>query len=94
VDARRILREPRGHSSVITRAILVLGTTPSADRDRPSASPRTYSGALPTMSTKFWMGRSRPIFRPSMTKFDLVINLTTAKALEIPPTRARRQGIE
>jgi putative ABC transport system substrate-binding protein len=37
---------------------------------------QTCSGALPTMSTRFLRGA-----KPGRTKFDLIINLTTAKAL-------------
>ena len=43
---------------------------------------RTCSGAPLTLSTRFCGGRSRPTSRlSSRSKFDLVINLTTAKAL-------------
>ena len=43
---------------------------------------RTCTGAPPTTSTKFCAERSPPTFRSSSRpKFDLVINLTTAKAL-------------
>ena len=36
------------------------------------------------MSTRFYVGRSRPTYRSRQpTKFDLVINLTTAKALHL-----------
>ena len=42
----------------------------------------TCFGAPPTMSTRFCAGRSRATCRSQQpTKFDLVINLTTAKAL-------------
>ena len=54
---------------------------------------RTCSGAPPTMSTRFCAGRSRPIIPVEQpTKFDLVINLTTAKALglDVPPTLLAR----
>ena len=44
---------------------------------------RTCSGAPLTMSTRFYVGRSRPTYRSSSRLIDLVINLTTAKALHL-----------
>jgi hypothetical protein len=41
---------------------------------------RAFFTAPPSMSTRFCAGRSLATFQSS-TKFDLVINLTTAKAL-------------
>ena len=41
---------------------------------------QTFCDVPPTLWTKFCMGRDRPTSQQP-TKFDLVINLTTAKAL-------------
>ena len=54
---------------------------------------RTCTGAAPIMLTRFCAGRSRPTSRVEQpTKFDIAINLTTAKALglTIPSTLLAR----